>query len=68
MCYNEYSEEKEFTKLLILTNERVRTMSVTIMNKIVRMFDDRQCDFSFRFDWQDDGVFVLHTGACSEVR
>lgn len=39
-------------------------MNMAIINKNVRMFDD-QCDFSFRFDWQDDSLFVLHTGTCS---
>ena len=40
------------------------------MNAIVNKFYDYQCDFSFSFDWQDEGSFVLHTktGNCLAYR
>lgn len=38
----------------------------SIINKTIKSFNDYQCDFSFDFDWQDQGSFVLHanTGNC----
>ena len=55
--YNERGKHLSNEKIAY---ERVKKMN-SVINKKVNAFYDYQCDFSFSFDQQDQGSFVLHT-------